>query len=65
VSLPEPENLDTEVDLLLFGFTSQQQKMIKEELIPEFKDDFRCCMIGSTNNTTAKTLQKWWNNRQE
>ena len=63
VSLAEPEKIDTEVDLLLFGFTSQQQKMIKDELIPGFRDEFRCCMIGSTNSATAKTLQKWWNNR--
>lgn len=63
VSLPEPESIDTEVDLLLFDFTSQQRKMIKDELIPEFKTEFRCCMIGSTDSAKPETLQKWWGNR--
>lgn len=63
VSLPEPATIDTEVDLLLFGFTSQQQSTVATVLIPAFQNDFHCCLIGSTDRVTPATLEKWWNNR--
>jgi hypothetical protein len=62
-TLPEPISLDTDVDLLLIGFDTNQLKTIKSVLLPVFDKSFRSCLISGPQGATAGTLTKWWKNR--
>ena len=62
VELPPPKDITTDVDLLLFGFTSSEKDSDKVRSVKFLieKNDFCCSKIGSTSNASAATLSQWW-----
>ena len=64
ITLPEPDSLDTAVDLLLIGFDTPQLNTIQNVLLPAFGNLFRSCLIGGPQRARQETLATWWGNRQ-
>lgn len=62
-SYQAPENVEENVDLLVFDFDHNQRRQIKETLIPLFNSKFRCSFRGHAKGATNSTLSKWWNKK--
>lgn len=62
--LSHPLSIDTDVDLLLFGFDTLQLRTIQNVLLPAYGDSFRSCLIGKPRRARPETLATWWNNRE-
>jgi hypothetical protein len=60
LKLPPPKEVDSEVTLLIFGFDKdQKQGRLKKTEKRLKKFDIFCKSIGSTENITQETLQKY------
>jgi len=59
ISLPEPENIDNKVSLLIFGYDQDQERGGLKKIKAKIKDK-RCRVhsIGNTDNITDKYLAK-------
>ena len=64
VTLPEPDSIDKDVDLLVTGFDTQQLNTLTTTLLPAFGNAFRTHLIGNLDGASQGTLAKWWKNKK-
>ena len=63
--IPTPKSIDHRVDLLVFGFNSEERKRLKKIIIPEFSRRFHCSYRGKANGASQETLASWWRREQK